>query len=91
MSLEDLQSKIRNAQKRFRQGRITYKKLQSIVQACRQEAMVLVSKEVAEQKQEHIHTEDCDHTLDEGSMEDSAFVDYVHSDEPHVHGEHCKH
>lgn len=78
MSLEQievLRNKIQNAQKRFRQGRMPYKKLQGIVRGCKQEAQLIISKLAADMKLENPPT-------------DEVEIEETHE---HIHGEHCNH
>jgi hypothetical protein len=53
-------SKISNTQKRFRQGRLSYKKMDALVKTYRQQEMVSDPVDNHEE-QEHVHGEHCEH------------------------------
>jgi hypothetical protein len=68
-NIKALQNKIANAQRRFRQGRITYERLQSLVQTYKQDAHFLLTKNAndlnVKKPEEHIHGENCSHHDDD--------------------------
>lgn len=84
-------SKLKNARRRFRQGRITFKKLKDIA-GKELTALTQEIKDIGAQmeKHAHIHGPDCHH--DEVVIDDGMSLEELDASlEPHIHGEHCNH
>lgn len=81
--MKNINNKIKNATKRFRQGRISYKKLKDMFNeelSKHMNDLKLLGEKLQEVKNAvgHVHDENCHH-------DDEVVV------EEHVHDEHCDH
>jgi hypothetical protein len=74
-------SKLTNAKKRFRQGRITHKQLAAIMTKEREEILAnmktIVDRVEARQSEEHIHGEHCNHPEINLTQEEDLTVEEV--------------
>lgn len=96
-------NKMRNAQRRFRQGRITYQKLRELYTRYAQEVVSEVNAH-AHDEHEHVHGEHCNHdapetmhpltSKEEDALNDSWFTEEpapIPDEEGHVCDQNCDH